>query len=110
MILPPMATLYFRTAGVLLVLLGLFLLACSAAQKASDWAAVKDVTGAVCPLLVQSLLTPAAAPLCIGLSELETVMQELTAAPKALKSGAPGDELYKAILAHRAKAAAVTSP
>jgi hypothetical protein len=88
-------------------------IACTKTQGDLAWTVLKDTTGAVCPLVVQSV-QPGLAPLCVGLSELETVVQALTSAQKPDAGAAqPGlaaaafteDELYQAILARRAQGA-----
>lgn len=101
--------------GLALFVTGMTFVACSAAQQKLEWTLLRDTTGAVCPLVVQAT-APGLAPLCVGLSELEVVIEGLTAGVGASDAGLAGaskgpgpDALYEAILAHRTAEAAKAS-
>ena len=90
-----------------LAISALVLVAC--ASSAAVWTAVKDVSGVVCPIVLQAVdpvSGVALEPLCVGLTELEATIQDMGTADAGPAGAAQANyRLYHAVIAHRANAA-----
>jgi hypothetical protein len=90
-------------AGAVAALVLLLLVGCTKQGTQTFFTVLRDVTGGVCPIVVQSADPQLANfPICTTLQEVEAAIQALVASGRS-RASLSQDEIYRAVLAYRTR-------